>query len=308
MSLNLAPITITGASFTLDLQGVNFESIAWIEFLNESPYTLPLQAGGVNINLPAWYDYPLEVNRQVNGVWIPWNGAQAPVVLSPMLLPTLSSNISTKLLVTLYQKGQVPAITVPQPLFRQGWVPNTVNNTGGTATSIVNDGNPIDTQFIESTYAGGTQSSVSITNRGDAYFNGTVEIHTGIVANLMTAETGNDVAMHAGSGQRFVTTINGVDTFSSSGTTTKVLANTFSLPFGIGIKAIAYLGPFSANNTQQTYNHNLGVNPAIVLTVVDGVSSTSAIVKVDFTTFTTTTFKATGSIAGPFTFYALAIA
>lgn len=231
MSINLPAISITTSDqFTLDLQGVDFESIAWIEFLIETPYTLPLQMGGVNINLPAWYDYPIEIHRLVDNVWIPLNGAQAPIKITPMLLPVLQSNMSSTLLVTLYQKGQVPAITTPQPLFRQGWVPNVVNNVSGTAQNVQDDGRGSGALTVEATVLGSLVSSILMYNQGLMYLGRNAssedgEIHVldnngtafdcvivgglgtfpiGLIANALQAMSGNDLGLQVPLGQRIV--------------------------------------------------------------------------------------------------------
>lgn len=201
MSINLPAISIvTPNQFTLDLQGIDFESIAWIEFLIESPYTLPLQMGGVNINLPAWYDYPIEIHRQVNGVWLPLNGAQAPVNITPLLLPVLQSNMSSILLVTLYQKGQVPAITTPQPLFRQSWVPNTVTNVSGTAENVQDDNRAAGALTVEARPSGSVSAAVQMYNQGVLYLGRNVSSEDGEVHVLDNNGTSFDTVIIGGLG------------------------------------------------------------------------------------------------------------
>jgi hypothetical protein len=201
LSINLPAISITTADqFTLDLQGIDFESIAWIEFLIETPYTLPLQMGGVNINLPAWFDYPIEIHRQINGIWVPLNGAQAPINITPMLLPVLQSNMSSKLLVTLYQKGQVPAITTPLPLFRQGWVPNVVNNVSGTAQNFQDDGRGAGSLTGEATVFGSLVSSILLYNQGLLYLGRNASSEDGEIHVLDNNGTAFDTVIVGGLG------------------------------------------------------------------------------------------------------------
>lgn len=57
------------------------------------------------------------------------------------------------------------------------------------------------------------------------------------------------------------------------------------------------VGQIAIGTTQGTYTHTLGVVPDIVILQINGTSSTAGSVKVDYGTLTSTTFKATASVA-----------
>ena len=142
MSINLPQVDVsTSGAFKLNTLGVQLEQTGWIEFINESPWTLTVQIGGMHFQVPAWYDYPKQVQSNQSGVWQPVGGAQFPVSILPTLLPSPGVALSTTLLITLYMTGEQPAITTPQPLVRQAFIPNTVSTSQvGTATALVSDG------------------------------------------------------------------------------------------------------------------------------------------------------------------------
>lgn len=141
MSIQLVPVTITGSPFQLDNKNIPMERVGWIEFLNESLYTLQLQMGSVNINIPAWYDYPIQIQKVVQGIWQNTTGASLPINISPMLLPASSTAQSSTLLTTIYSIGETPAITTPQPLVRQAFIPNTVNSNA-VSNTLTNESSP----------------------------------------------------------------------------------------------------------------------------------------------------------------------
>lgn len=242
-------------------------------------------------------------------------GNLGPLNINWEQIQTLQSNNPplSYILFESYDSGEAVPGTFPTALSRQSNIGNPVSTVGGIASSIVNDGNVATTQIIEATVGAEGFSSVTLTNDGTMELGsssspsrGVLTIHNGINANLITALSGNDMARHVATGQRTVDTVNGVDISQSTLTGFKVLSGTLSVPFGLGLKGITWFGPLSATTVQQTFNHNLGVTPNVVLTVIDGTSSTSAIVKVDYTTLGVNTFKATGSVN--VTFYGIALA
>jgi len=143
MSLILDEIPILSTnSFEVDTQDVQLESVAWIEFLNESPYTLKVSIGGLNFPVPAWCDYPKQISTNTNGVWQNLNGAQLPVLVTPMALASQPSNLSSILVATLYLTGELPSNLVPVSLARQVYIPNTVNNNAVSNTLSYETGTP----------------------------------------------------------------------------------------------------------------------------------------------------------------------
>jgi hypothetical protein len=167
MSINLTQVSITGAPFNLDTQYIPLKSIGWIEFLNESAYTLQVQIGGLNITIPAWYDYPLQIQQKSGNIWLPVSAAALPVTVNPTLLAPQLTAPSQMLLSTLYLTGETPAIVTPQPLVRQTYIPNKVTTVGGTATQLQNDGNGAGASTIETTVSGDGASAVTLDNAGN---------------------------------------------------------------------------------------------------------------------------------------------
>jgi hypothetical protein len=175
-----------------------------------------------------------------------------------------------------------------------------VNNVSGVASSVVNDGNINGTSVIEATPFGSVSSELTVDNNGNAYFNGLVEVHGSIKANLVTAETGNDIGFHVGAGQKVVSTINGVDTFDVTSNGANLITGNLTLPHG-AISAINFFTGTSVNGAA-TATHNLGVVPDGViltfnLTVNPGAGHTLA---VDMTTATATTITVRAEVAANF--------
>jgi hypothetical protein len=138
--------------------------INWIRYLNESSYTLQMQAGGVSVPIPAWTDYPIQISK--NGQVIGSFGLPISVTATQF---SANPNLSTILRVSFYNGGDVPASTVPIPLVRQTWIPNPVSIvSGAVASSILNDTNSAGFQIVEAQVAGdGVGSAVVLTNNGN---------------------------------------------------------------------------------------------------------------------------------------------
>lgn len=164
MSITLPDINLSASKFTLDTLNIQINGCAWLEFLNESPYTLIVSASGINIQIPAWYDYPLQVQEKTNNIWQPISGAQFPVTITAQLLTDQTSFPSTILKTTLYQPGETPANTTPTPLVRE------VNANVTNAVSVTNTGYAAGTIFVSGTPVGDTVASTIIENNGVAQF------------------------------------------------------------------------------------------------------------------------------------------
>lgn len=333
MSVRLADIDLSSVSSQMAINTLNMQlaQCGWIEFLNESPYTVELALGGLNIPIPAWYDYPIQLQQKSGGYWTPIGGINFPPMITPVLLANnLTSNVSTKLLTTLYLTGETPAVTTPQPLVRQTYIPNTVNNVSGTASAIQNDGNASGTSVVEATPSGASSSSVSLLNQGvlqlgqnvsaesgeitllDAagsafngiYQGGKATIPGGITANLMTAQASNDIGFHVATGQQVVDTINGVNVFTRNSGGAVLLAGTFKFLVGSISRISMFSG--SCGTTTTAFNHGLGVVPDIILIQVLGTVSSVHTVLYDNTTMTTTQVNLTSNFSNN-SFVALAI-
>lgn len=284
MSVRLANIdlsAIVDQQVTLDTKNTQLAQCGWIEFQNESPYTIELAMGGLNLPIPAWDDYPIQLQQKSGGYWTPISAIAFPPMITPMLIANnLTQNVSTKLITTLYLTGETPSSTVPRSLARQTFVPNTVSNVSGTANAVQNDGNPSGTSVIEATVQGDGASAVSLNN--DAFFslgtvahparvqivcalgtitidsNGKVTIPDSLNANLITALAGNDLALHVPAGQRVVDTINGVDTFQVNNAGATIIAG------GINYNAPAIVVNGSTSGTVTLYQDFQGNTKRVI--------------------------------------------
>lgn len=205
MSIVQPPIDLSsvGSSFQVTPpSNLQSENIGWIVLLNESPYTLTFFAGGLQLSIPAWDEYPIQVAKRVNGQIIVTSSFSLPITIQSMLLPTnLPTSQSTQLVVSFFAIGEVPPSTVPRNLNRQTWIPNNVNTVGNNVSNILqNDGNAVPTQFIESTPTGAASSTVSLNNDGTGFIKAFVG---GVLKNLIqfiagtqpTVQFGNTVAI-----------------------------------------------------------------------------------------------------------------
>lgn len=174
MSIVLPTIDLSsiGSSFQVTPpSNLQANQIGWITLLNESPYTLTFQAGGMALPIPAWDDYPIRISQQqVNGVTNVLGGFSLPITIMSQLLVNPSTSQSTKLVITFFSPGELPPNTVPRSLVRQTWIPNTLNTTGNEVANILqNDGSAPGTQFLESTPSDAASSTWSFKNDGTGF-------------------------------------------------------------------------------------------------------------------------------------------
>jgi len=165
--------TITGVYTLLIPSQYNVNNVSWIDLLNQSPYNLIFQAGGLQVPIPAWDHYPIQIAAQSGPFWQPVSACQFPATISPTLLGNPGASLSTLLTVTIYSTGESPSSTIPRALNVQSYVPNTVNTNGGTvATSIQNDNKPPLTTIIESTPSDAVASTWHADNSGNLTIKG----------------------------------------------------------------------------------------------------------------------------------------
>lgn len=287
MSTRLANINVanlTGQTI-IDTLGVALAQCGWIEFLNESPYTIELQMGGVNVPIPAWYDYPIQLQEKLGGVWQPIGAPAFPPQITPTLLASTNSNLSTTLLTTLYLTGETPPVTTPQPLVRQTYVPNTVNTVGTQAETLVNTGNPgsppLDVIFVN--VNGDSENAVTLTNTasmglGDTLYPGSLLIG-GPGGSLVvdgTIESDNGAIVSNGAGQ--LTVVREMFTHGS-------------------ISRMAIDGPFSVTSTATLFNHTLGVVPDFCFIWLGFASSATCTCTLDSGSMTSTQYKMQSNIS-----------
>lgn len=284
MTTRLANIdlsSLTGQT-AVDTLNVALAQCGWIEFLNESAYTVELQMGGINIAIPAWYDYPIQVQALSGGIWTPINGAAFPPQITPVLLASTTDTLSTTLLTTLYSTGETPANTTPQPLVRQTFIPNVVNTVPTQADSLVNTGSsgasPIDVIFVN--VNGDSENAVTLTNigqmgLGDRAYPGSLLLG-GPGASLVvdgTIESDNGAILSNGSGELTVAQL------------------------ALAIGTLARISSFvaSVTTTPTFFNHGLGAIPDFVVGVPRGTANGTFSVIYDPATMTATQVKLTGS-------------
>lgn len=169
MSIQLPTINLqsSGNPFTLNLQGVPLSAISWIEFLNESPYTLSVTSGGLNVPIPAWDDFPLQTAiKNNNNTWQNISGMQEPINVSFQLLGPNLTYPSYNLIPVLYLLGETPSTSTPRSLTRNTYVPNTVQTEGAMASTLVNDSSNAGSIIIETRVPGDSNTEFSVNNQG----------------------------------------------------------------------------------------------------------------------------------------------
>lgn len=265
MSIQLSPVAITGTPFQIDNKNIPIDRMGWIEFLNESLYTLQLQMGSININIPAWYNYPIQIQKVVNGIWQNTSGALLPIKISPVLLPASSSAQSASLLTTVYNTGETPSITTPQPLVRQTFIPNTV---GTQVATLSNESNSSVTLIID---IGQTGNAQLITINSDGSGSWSV-LRAGVAHKIFTINSGGVSPLQIGQvgdssevlGKLFV---DGLSILDGGGITTDGIGNVSlsKTTFTTGSISRINGGNFNGTLSGATINHGLGVTPDVVI-------------------------------------------
>lgn len=325
MSLNLTDVNLSSinGSFDIDTKGQPFQNVGWLELVNESPYTLYVQAGGTNLKIPAWYDYPIQLQDNSTGIWQPVRAADFPVTVTPKLLNASINNLSTMLLPVLYLTGETPPITTPQPLVRQSYVPNQVNTVGGVANSVQDDTRTTGSDTIEARVSGDSVAALIATNSGflqlgnnsgrsgelviyngsslqfhvDTSGNLTIASGSSMFANALNALSANDLSLEAPLNQRIALNINGSVMAQADGTGFKLLAGTLSL-LKNSISRIAFDGAYTVPSGSGTFfNHSLGVVPTFCIPVVGGLGSGTFTCMYEQSSMTNTQVKLQGNVS-----------
>lgn len=243
--------------------------------------------------------------------WIK-SGPMGTIKYSTLFTLGLTGQPISSLYGTLYEPGEHVA-SVNQSLQYVYAVGNTVN-TNVAGGSLINLNNPPSgSPIIE---------VANTTSAGDVFFldnQGNVIIgnatNTGTFKTYGQTILANSTQFNSGTSQEsHISDVNGADIvlmspvnnqigrFSNAG---NITAGTGSGQFiggsallsGLRLTAICAVGQIAIGTTQGTYNHNLGMVPDIVILQVNGTTSTAGSIKVDYSSFTSTTFKATASVA-----------
>jgi hypothetical protein len=147
------PATLAKDTFVVPQSSANGKIVIW----NESNISLMLSfQDGSTAYVPAWCA-TLFCGR-TGSVNITWEQQATLSSLAPPL---------SQVVVEVYPQGEPVPGTFPMALSRQSNVGNTVNTTGGTATSIQNDGNVAGTSVVEATVSGDGTSAVELQNNGN---------------------------------------------------------------------------------------------------------------------------------------------
>ncbi len=216
----------------------------------------------------------------------PMDAQPSPLVVwsQQSIVTTLSTPIS-QVLIEAYQPGESITGTFPATLNRQTAVSNAVATTGGTPTSVVNDGNIPNTSVVEATVLSDITSAVILTNNGnlslgtaahpgalslvcsggnlDVSTAGILTVANEVVANLLQAQAARDLYFQCDANQSIVFDVGGTILFvvNSNGPT----LDNASLNLQQG--SLSRLSIFSgaAVNGSTLIAHGLGAVPDFVV-------------------------------------------
>ncbi len=161
MSIVANDATVTlNTLITVDTEGVAIDYLDWIVLVNASPFSMNATIGSLNFHIPAWYYYPIALRDAGTHKLIP--GVQLPLKCLPTAQTIPGTVAVSTLHTTLFQTGEVPTVTFPQPL---GGSPINLS----IATSLVSLGLPAGTIIVAGQPASdnGTNAfPLTITNDG----------------------------------------------------------------------------------------------------------------------------------------------
>lgn len=151
--------TVDGSAFRITQQDQQ-QNVSWVEFINESPYTLQVTFCQTDYVVPAWYGYPIKVVT---------DATMFPISINPSLYTSAQNSPSMSLIVVFFTVNDPPPPQqAPYALVRMTNVGNQVQPTGN-ANTLQNDNNVIGTQIIEATPSGAPSSTVFVDNNGNFY-------------------------------------------------------------------------------------------------------------------------------------------
>jgi hypothetical protein len=239
--------------------------IAGVIMGNESGYTVTVAFDGTGQSrslYPGTVDYFPIPNQRFNG----------NIFVTPVAnLSNVSSWPGSYIQVDVVGVNEQVSGIYPLALVRNTNVGNAVNTVGGGAQYVQNDGNAAGLSIVESTVSGDSASSVEILNTGvmtlgqgtvrqgslsvndtSGAANATVisggqgTFPKGIIANLITAQSANDIGLHVGPSNNIIDTVNGVNIFEVNSGGAQLLSGTLTV--GTGVYIIANLITAQASN------------------------------------------------------------
>ena len=330
------PITISGTPLTTQVNG--YPDSQSIIIYNESQYFLQVSFVGSGVGTLAAYTADA---FQLN------SGFTGSIVFNPSQYLTVISNTAPSNVVFVQTYGANEALTrniqnnvgtgYPISLNRLQNIGNVVNNVGGTASAVQNDGNAVGTTFIEATPTGDGASAVNLLNNGVLTLGSisrqgkiTLTDSTGATYQLVpTQETmtnassvvvyqvqsngtlicgnGNTEILSDPSNETKIANLAGSDIIFQSALGVEVgrIVNNgrYKTPTGITlpIGGISRISNFSGgvNLGATVFNHGLGVVPDIVLVCwnLTGNPGTGHTLCVDMTTATSTQITVRSDVA-----------
>lgn len=280
--------------------------------------TITMESGGVQKTL-----YPSSVDWfQIN------DGFTGNILINPtVILNNVATFPSSSLIFdAIGLNDPEDASQYPLQLNRNTNIGNQVNTVGGIANSIQNDNSTVGTLIAEATVAGDSGSAVSLTNSGHLLLgtinnNGVLEIvgslgnvtvdSTGkltvdnrILANLLIAETGNDLTLGVAAAHKLAFQVNNADVVDINASGLSILSGKINLLSGAFSRVSTFTGTIGSAGA--LFNHGLGATPDIVLIQETNTAGDLNTFTYDPASLTTTQVKIFGAGATPRNFAAIA--
>jgi hypothetical protein len=259
--------------------------------------------------------FPMDAQPSPNVIW-----------QQQSIVTTLSTPIS-QVLIEAYQPGEPITGTFPATLNRQTAVSNAVATTGGTPTSVVNDGNIPNTSVVEATVHSDITSAVILTNNGSLSLGtaanpgalslvgsggnlsvstaGILTVANEVVANLLQAQSVRDLYFQCDSGQSIVFDVGGTILFAVNGSGPSLDNSSLNLIQG----SLSRLSVFSgaAVNGSTLIAHGLGAVPSFVV-LMPKLTSTPVAVTLGYDPASTTNVNVKVWASANFNIIGLAVA
>lgn len=319
MSFNLGTFPISANNNTL------FEApskgIQAVLIGNESGLTvvITMENGGVAKTLyPGTVDW-FQVNEGFTG-----NVKIAPIALLSNVATYPSSFLGFDAIgIRDPEQASMYPLALPS---RNTNVGNVINTVGGTASAVQNDANIAGTSVIEATVSGDSGSAASLTNNGHLILgtlnnNGTFQLigslgdvtidSTGkltvdnrILANLLIAETGNDLTLGVAAAHKLAFQVNNADVVDINASGLSILSGKINLLSGAFSRVSTFTGTIGSAGA--LFNHGLGATPDIVLIQETNTAGDLNTFTYDPASLTTTQVKIFGAGATPRNFAAIA--
>lgn len=281
------PTTIISTQMITVPANAQQASCTMIEVLNDSTY-------GLNLVLPGGITDFLPPEQAKFFASDDFYGQDIQILPMAVLSGTFVG-LAQQLTIIGYRPGEpTPPAGTTIDLGKVVIVANAVNTVSGIATAVQNDGNPSGTSAVEATVQGDTASAVQINNNGflslgsvahpgqiqvidaggaaDATLinGGRLTVPLGITANLISAQSSNDVGFHVANPNRIVDTVAGIDTWQSNANGVRLLNGYFDLS---GSTALPVLGAPSTQSLTSGQTLTLPGGPVKIISYSGNISN-----------------------------------